>query len=364
MLIECIKIQEISRLMDTLLTILRPVCQSGMNLSLKKCLISILQAMIISWSVNILKLASEYSSRASVASVVRRIERFLLRGLIRQHEAARGILAALPANGRFILSMDGTSWQLGRFKYYVLAVGICFNGISLPICFSFLPGHDITSFVEEIEIMERVVSLIGRERIECLLADREFGNSNFIKWLQINNIRHCLRLRENMYLRKEGQKKGRKLREVLSSLRPGESVVLRDVWLTRKNTRVRIYATRRTGRNGEESLIILASPLECDYTEALYRKRWTLETAFRAMKSAGFNMEDTHLGERRFENMLVLLMIAFAAVFIDGLLKIESLPIPMIKSRNVQRMSIFRYGYVNLLHDFWANVKNEAAKPT
>lgn len=82
------------------------------------------------------------------------------------------------------------------------------------------------------------------------------------------------------------------------------------------------------------------------------------------MKSAGFNMEDTYLGERRFENMLVLLMIAFAAVFIDGLLKIESLPVSMMKSTNVQRMSIFRYGYVSLLHDFWANVKNEAPKPT
>ena len=348
--------------MDTLLTILSPICQRGMNLSLKKCLISILQAMIISWSVNILKLASEFASSAGVASVVRRIERFLLRGLIKQHEAARSIIDALPEKGRFILTMDGTSWQLGKFKYYVLAVGICFNGISLPICFSFLPGHDITSFVEEIGILERVVSMVGRERIECLLADREFGNSNFIKWFQINHIRYCLRVGENMYLRKEGRKKGRKLREVLSSLKLGESVVLHDVWLMRKNTRVRIYATRRIGRSGEESLIILASPLECDYTETLYRKRWTLETAFRALKSAGFNMEDTHLGEKRFENLLTLLMIAFAVVFIDGLLKIESLPIPMMKSRNVQRMSIFRYGYVNLLHDFWSNVKNEAAK--
>lgn len=62
--------------------------------------------------------------------------------------------------------------------------------------------------------------------------------------------------------------------------------------------------------------------------------------------------------------MLVLLMIAFAAAFIDGLVKIESLPIPMMKSRNVQRISIFRYGYVSLLHDFWANVKNMAAKPS
>ncbi len=95
--------------MDTLLTILRPICQRGMNLSLKKCLISILQAMIVSWSVNILKLASEFASSAGVASVVRRIERFLLRGLVKQHEAARSIIDALPEKGRFILTMDGTS---------------------------------------------------------------------------------------------------------------------------------------------------------------------------------------------------------------------------------------------------------------
>ncbi len=201
--------------MDTLLTILTPLCHTGMNLSLRRCLVSILQAMIISWSVNVLKLASGFISNAGVSSNVRRIERFLLRGLIKQHEAARSIIEALPEKGRFILSMDGTSWKLGKFKYYVLAVGICFNGISLPICFAFLPGHDITSFVDEIGIMENVVSIMGRRRNECLLADREFGNSNFIKWLQINHIRYCLRLRENLYLRKEDDKKGRKLRECL-----------------------------------------------------------------------------------------------------------------------------------------------------
>ena len=82
--------------MDTLLTILKPICQTGMNLSLKKCLVSILQAMIVSWSVNILKLASEFTSRADVSSVARRIERFLLRGLVKQHEAARSIINTLP----------------------------------------------------------------------------------------------------------------------------------------------------------------------------------------------------------------------------------------------------------------------------
>ena len=363
-LIECKSNHKIPSPMDTLLTILKPVLPTGMNLSLRKCIVSVLWAMIVTWSVNILKLASEFVSGAKVPSVVRRLERLLSRRLIRQHDAARAIIDAIPGNGRFILSMDGTSWKLGKFKYYVLAVGICFDGISLPICFLFLPGADITSFVEEIQIMESVVSIVGRQRIECLLADREFGNTNFIKWLQLNHIQYCLRLRENLYVRKEGQKKGRMLRDLLSPLRTGESAVLRDVYLIRRNTRVRIYATRRTARDGEESLIILASPLECDYTETLYKKRWTLETAFRGLKTAGFNMEDTHLGEERFRNMLTLLMIAFAAAFIEGLLRVNTLPIPLMKNRNVKRISIFRYGYVSLLHEFWANVKNVSVLST
>lgn len=56
-------------------------------------------------------------------------------------------------------------------------------------------------------------------------------------------------------------------------------------------------------------------------------------------------MEETQPGERRLENMLALLMIAFAPAFIDSLVRIKSLPIPMMKSMNVQHMSIFRYDY-------------------
>ena len=343
--------------MDTLLTILKPVLPMGLNLSLKKCLLSMLQAMIITWSVSLLKLASEFMGKSTEESTFRRIQRFLMRRVIKRHDVARSIIDNLPHTGRFILSMDATAWKIGKRKYYVLAVGICFDGIALPICFAFLPGYEITSFVEEIEIMESVVSLLGRGRIECLLADREFGNAKFLKWLRINNIKYCIRLRENLYMRKAGDKKGRKLRDYLSSLKVGESVVLRDAYLTSGNNKVRIYATRRMGRKGEESLIILASPVEYDCTEKLYRKRWTLETTFRGLKTAGFNMEDTHLNDERFENMLTLLMIAFAAAFIDGLLKLEILPIPMKKKEQVKRISIFRYGYISLLQDFWANVK-------
>lgn len=66
----------------------------------------------------------------------------------------------------------------------------------------------------------------------------------------------------------------------------------------------------------------------CDYTETLYKKQWTIETAYRGLKTARFNMKDFHLDEERFRNMLRLLMIAFAAAFIKGPLRIQTLPIP------------------------------------
>lgn len=52
----------------------------------------------------------------------------------------------------------------------------------------------------------------------------------------------------------------------------------------------------------------------------MYRLRWQIETAFRTMKSAGFNMEETHLTtDGRFQNMLAIVLIAYACAFIDGL---------------------------------------------
>lgn len=267
---------------------------NGHEAFIKKCLMSILQSMIITWSVNLLKLASGFMTGATVGSSFRQIQRFLLRCVIKQHDAARSIVDSLPEK---------------------------------------------------------------RERIECLLADREFGNSRFLKWLKCNNIKFCIRLRENLKIKKDGDKNVRSLKGVLSALKVGESVVLREAYIINGNNKVRIYATRRIGRDCEESLIILASPVDYDCTEKLYRRRWALETAFRGLKTAGFNMEDTHLNDIRFQNMLILLMIAFAAAFINGLLKIETLPIPLKKKEMVKRISIFRYGFISMLHDFWSNVK-------
>lgn len=91
----------------------------------------------------------------------------------------------------------------------------------------------------------------------------------------------------------------------------------------------------------------------------MYRLRWQIETAFRAMKSAGFNMEETHLPtDGRFQNMLAIVLIAYACAFIDGLVKSKELPIPIMKKSGRRRFSIFSWGLDFVIADIWEGIPN------
>lgn len=86
----------------------------------------------------------------------------------------------------------------------------------------------------------------------------------------------------------------------------------------------------------------------------MYRLRWQIETAFRAMKSAGFNMEETHLTtDGRFQNMLAIVLIAYACTFIDGLTKSAHKSIPVKNGNGRKRFSIFSWGLDFVVDDIW-----------
>jgi len=339
--------------MDTLRTILGAVLVAGFQLSHRKCLEAIIRALLVTLSINLVKLARAAFSETKTLSTVRRIERLLAMSLFPVATIGKAIVSALPPQKKFILTMDRTTWKLGRRVYNILAVGICYDGISIPIYFTTYDKDGATGFTEQIAFMEHVLDIIPAPQIECLVADREFGNGNFIKWLGVMHIPYCLRLRANYYIRKASDNNVRKLKTILSSLTLGQSVVLSDTYIVRKNVRVRIYAVRRQGRDGD-TLLILATPVESSFTDTIYRLRWQIETAFRAMKSAGFNMEETHLPtDGRFQNMLAIVLIAYACAFIDGLVKATQKAIPLMKSNGRKRFSIFSWGLDFVVADIW-----------
>jgi len=94
-----------------------------------------------------------------------------------------------------------------------------------------------------------------------------------------------------------------------------------------------------------ESLIILS--LDASRVTAILgndKRRWEIETLFKALKNQGFDFAASHLTELdRIEMLLALLAITFCRAHLLGKWLHEKKPIP-IKSHHHPAISIFRYG--------------------
>lgn len=343
--------------MDILKTIIDAIWVNGLNLSHKKCLCALIRALLITLSVNLLKLARASFPQTMPSSTIRRIERLLGMNIFNLTSVGRAIIKTMPPRKRYILTMDRTTWELGKRVYNILAIGICFDGISIPVYFSALPKRGATNFTEQISFMEHVLDIIPPEQIECLVADREFGYPNFIRWLELMKIPYCLRLRENSYISDTADRHSRKAKTLLSSLPAGKCIVLSHSYLVNRRMKVRIYAVRRQVHGDQDNLLILATPVESGFTDTIYRLRWQIETTFRAMKTVGFNMEQTHLPlNNRFQNMLAIILIAYACAYIEGLLRIRKNAIPIMRGNGRKRFSIFTWGLDLLTATIWQHI--------
>jgi hypothetical protein len=86
----------------------------------------------------------------------------------------------------------------------------------------------------------------------------------------------------------------------------------------------------------------------CEKPHEQYRKRWGIETLFGALKSRGFNLEDTHLKDaERLSRLLALLALAFTWAFVVSLWQ-ASVKELKLKKHGYPPKSIFRRG-LNIL---------------
>ena len=79
--------------------------------------------------------------------------------------------------------------------------------------------------------------------------------------------------------------------------------------------------------------LIVASFSKEYKTLDFYAQRWQIETMFRAFKTAGFNMEDTHLTDyKRLDKLLILIALAFVWAYKVGIFRNDTLKILKVKN--------------------------------
>lgn len=100
---------------------------------------------------------------------------------------------------------------------------------------------------------------------------------------------------------------------------------------------------------GAAEFTIIASSNQQDQALINYKEKWQIETMFRAMKSGGFNLEDTHSTDlERLSKLLAVLFIAFVWAYLAGIDKYENIKEIKIKKHERKAYIFFMYGFIRL----------------
>ena len=118
-----------------------------------------------------------------------------------------------------------------------------------------------------------------------------------------------------------------------------------------------LSASRIINRENKPELQIILSFNKPDEAQALYKERGQIESAFKALKTSGFNIEDTHLTDiERVSKLLALVLIAFAWVYKTGIYLDNLKPIK-IKKHGRRAKSLFKYGLTYIANLLLATIQ-------
>jgi hypothetical protein len=290
------------------------------------------------------KLAAAFESEAKTGSSLRRIQRFMADYMLNSDLIANLIFKILPHKPPYRLTMDRTNWQFGQTDINVLTLAIVYQGVAFPILITLLDKRGNSHTGERIEIINRYIRLFGQDTIDCLLADREFVGEMWIAYLNRRHIPYYIRIRENFYV--EDPRTGNKLKsfQMFADLKCGQSRVLHRIY--RVNGQLcYLSASKVKDKNGYPEFQLVIAFNQPENALMSYKERWQIEMCFRAAKSSGFNIEDTHLTDlERIDKLLNIVMLAFAWVYVTGVFLDQYIkPVRILKHGN-RAKSLFKYG--------------------
>jgi hypothetical protein len=290
------------------------------------------------------KLATAFETEAKSASSLRRIQRFMAKYALDTDLIARIIFKILPHQPPYRLAMDRTNWKFGETNINALTLAIVYQGVAFPILMLMLDKRGNSDTAERIRIMNRYIRLFGRETIDCLLADREFVGERWIAYLNELHIRYHIRIRENFII--HDPRTGRKLKAfvMFAGVKCGECKILYRIFSVNEQL-CYLSASKIKGKDGKPELQIIISFNKPEDAQEYYKERWQIETAFKGLKSSGFNIEQTHLTDlERIQKLFTLVMLAFAWAYVVGVFINDNIKPIRILKHGRRAKSLLKYG--------------------
>jgi hypothetical protein len=250
--------------------------------------------------------------------------------------------------------MDRTNWKFGAADINILVLAIVYKGVAFPLLFRMMPKFGNSSTQERIDLMDHFIRLFGVESIECLLADREFIGQHWLAYLNHLGISYHIRIRENLWVDIPRNGNREKAFWLFTHLKNNQHTFYSQI-VRIKGQLCNLSASKVRNKKGEAEFQIIVSYSNPEKANPLYRERWQLECAFKALKNSGFNIEKTHLTELdRMRKLFAMVLGAFAWVYRAGI-HLDSLNPIKIKRHGRRARSLIKYGLTYIANMLFSN---------
>jgi hypothetical protein len=334
------KVIELSELLD------EKIKKNGSQLN--KARLKLISMVIIALckvqNVSFHKLAIAFDTESKSDSSLRRLQRFIASFQLCRDLIARLIFELLPEKENLKLVIDRTNWKFGEQNINIFMLGIAYRNVAFPLMFSMLNKKGNSNSKERIELIDRFIRLFGKNCIDCIMGDREFVGEQWTDYLNVNGLRYYLRIRNNFKVFLPKTNESIPVKWLFSGLKIGE--IRHHPRIVKVNgVYCYISGTISQTRGEKPELLIIISYNKNEQSFLNYKDRWQIETCFRAMKSSGFDIENTHLQDiDRIEKLINLVMIAFIWCYKIGDYLDKYVKPITIKKHGHRAKSVFKYG--------------------
>jgi len=298
-------------------------------------------------SSNLAKVAVAVETKAEVSSTYRQIQRFL--ATAKKVEVA--FLALMNITGKVTLAIDRTEWKFGQVWINILTVSVVYKQVAVPVLWQVAGQKGNATAFEHIKIIKEFIAKFGKERIEKILGDREFGSQELFKFLIDEEIDFLIRLKVSHLA--DGISFKKRWRDLSERVKLTGNRAVEVFGLESYVSVVKL----KKGKKSE--YLIVASRQPSNQALAEYKLRWRIETMFGCLKSRGFELEETHLtNPRKISKLMLMLALALCLAMLMGEIQVEQLKRVSLKLKNNGRYekSLFRIG-LDALQNILFNLK-------
>lgn len=248
----------------------------------------------------------------SKKAAVKRVERFFKDEPLSMKAYAQLVVKLLQHTGKLKLRLDRTNWKFGNkdVNYLVLSWQIS-SHMSLPLLFVELDKAGNSNTAERIDLIQIFIDIFGENSIAELAADREFVGNKWIRYLIKHQIPFFIRVKNNTQV--PWGKKPCSIKDFLQNWDKGkprliEKNMFGDV----------VYFACKALRDNDPLIVMTNQALPAHKILEIYKERWSIESLFKNLKTAGFNWEKTHMTDP--ERLIKLLIImGIAALFVHAI---------------------------------------------